>query len=485
MKTSIKGLALLFAVLMTLLAVSCGQEKTTEALPSPSAPSEEQSAQPSVLPSLPSASELPSNPQEPSLPEIDPLEKKLNNTATSTEEELKVIPVGVYEFVLEDGRKLAFEGKNVFFADQNAESENNTHFLVSFQNAGTDSTGKKGVRYVIYTGSSVKNSLYCLNNSVSVKESDDRLYNYNWRIEEKEDGTIRLKNIAANTTKYLYVDKKGEVALGTAAQAEGGISLKMNKLDEKLPFRQYISEKGDIVLRISSMVKLKDDRLKKLTNDMQVAYDTYHELTNYLPYESIVIRIYQSEPYFGYVYGGWNVISFNLNNATSDLGMLNARDQLNINDWNFCLLHEMGHMFDFGRGWRFHGEFATNMKVAYVLYANLDVGAAAVTAGHNAATCYKGDEIVNMWNVCPKMTAATGFNLDRVLYLFVSYAESIGWDNVKKAYHEIQAMPTQESNQVKCLELFTSTMAKYAPNGEHVKDTFKEGEWEILLEEIS
>ena len=490
-----KLLALLLALLMLAGAVSCTTQTTTDQQkesesPSASAlPESNTIAQSSPLPSLSPtpAPATPSTPEPSSPTELTPeqlLAKKRNNTASSTQEDLNVIPVGLYEFVLADGRKLAYEGMDVKLVG--ADVTENTQFLVSFQNAGTDSTGRAGVRYVIYAGDSVEKSLYCPGATVCLKESNDRLSNYNWRFIENEDGTVQFKFLSGSTVKLLEVTESGALACSNQGVAKGETNFKMNLISEDIKsYEQYISEKGDIVLRVSSMVKLKDARFQKLANDMQVAYETYYELTNFLPYESIIIRVYQNEPYFGYVYQGWNVISFNVKNAISDLGNILGRDKLDINDWNFCLLHEMGHMFDWGRGWRFHGEFATNMKVAYVLYANKDVGASAATSGYSYKKCFDGDTIVDMWNTCPKMTEATGFNLDRVLYVFVSYAQSVGWDNVKKAYQEIQAMETQERNAVKCLELFTDTMAKHAPDNEHVKDRFQEGEWEMIVEEIS
>jgi hypothetical protein len=460
-------LALLFTLLMLLPAVSCGGNTTKAPASTPSS-------------GAPASGEATPTPTPTPTPSVDPHEKKLYNTETSTEEDLNVIPVGLYEFVFEDGRKLAYTKRQLEIVD--GSTTENTQFLVSFQNAGTDSGGRKNVRYILYTGDSVERSVFAAAaGALSIQASDDPNKGFWWYIEENEDGTVILKSKSGTTTKALSINENGKLALSFK-----GNSLKMNLITKELKtFKQVISEKGDIIMRMSSKVKLTDKRLKKLTNDMQVAYDTFYEMTNYLAHESIVIRVYQEERYYGYILRGWNVISFNLGNAIDDLGNIRGRDNEGINDWNFCLLHEMGHMFDDYRGWNFHGEFATNMKVAYVLYANLDVGAAAATAGYGYKTCFKGNEIVNMWNTCPRMTSSTGFNLDRVLYVFVSYAEEIGWDNVKKAYHEIQAMPTQESDQVKCLDLFTNTMAKYAPGNKHVKDCFKAGEWEIIIEEIS
>ena len=37
-------------------------------------------------------------------------------------------------------------------------------------------------------------------------------------------------------------------------------------------------------------------------------------------------------------------------------------------DVNFCVLHEMGHMFDWNRGWNFESEMLADLKATYVLY---------------------------------------------------------------------------------------------------------------------
>lgn len=494
--------ALFLALLMLASLCACSggsgsssDNKTTQNTPSAPATSVEtpSSSAPegsTPTPAVSTPTPLPSTPTvQPSTSSdtpVDPLAKKMNNQETSTEDDLDVIHVGIYEFVTEDGKKLGYDGSTVSFYSSEDSANANTQFLVSFQNAGTNSTGRAAVKYVIYAGDSVAKSLYCIGDNLSVNDSNDRLSNYQWNIKEYEDGSVAL--YALNPRKYLQSTEAG--VSFNYSDSQPGIHLQMNLITEEITsFIQIISEKGDIVMRYSdklrSRAKIPYERMVKLTNDMQVARDSYYEMTDFLPYETIVIRIYQKEPYFGYVYGGWNVISFNLDNALSDLAHLPKRDKLDINDWNFCLLHEMGHMFDYGRAWRFYGEFSNNFKLAQVLHMNSDVGAAAAVSEKPTNMCYKGDEIKEMWNTIPAMTSTTGFNLNRLLYLFVDYAETIGWDNVSLAYKEIQAMPTQISGEKKRFELFTSTMAKYAPNNLNIKDTFAEGELELILAELN
>ncbi len=477
-----KILACILCLLMLSSLLSCAGSKETATNTNKKEPASSPSVEtPDENAGTSSESKGTSTPTPTPTP-VDPLEKKKNNTATKTEDDLDVIHVGLYEFALADGRKLAYtaDGKLTLVS---AETSENTEFLVSFQNAGTDKTGRAGVRYILYCGDSVSKSVYCLNNSLSVKDSTDNNMSYNWNIEEHEDGTVSLRNVS--NKRYIIVDSdkpEGSMAPDATAQKD----FKMNLISEGTScFHQTISEKGNVILRINDKVKVRGDmsyeRQAKLANDLQIAYETYYELTDYLVWDSIIARVYRSEPYFGYIYPNWNVISFDLTSAIQDLGKAVLRDDLGINDWNFCLLHEMGHMFDAYRGWKFHAEFCTNMKVAYVLYKNSDVDARAATSGYSYKDCFDGAHIKDMWNKIPVMTSSTGFNLDRLLYIFVSYAETIGWDNVKKAYHEIQHLPTQETDKYKCFELFTNTMAKYAPNNLNVKDTMKEGELDIVL----
>lgn len=487
-----KAISLLLALITLLCLAACTPKATagTDEKTNPAKTVETASAVTETSTAVETAetAETTAVTETPEMTEEEKLAKKLNNTATLTEDDLDVIHVGLYTFTLPDGRKIGWEGSSVLPV-KDGESENVT-FLVSFQNSGKDSGGREGVRYVIYTGDSIVNRLtedYFY--GISVTDTDDRITATNWNIIEHEDGTVSLKNVSSGL--YLALSNEGDGFTEVSPNTAGAVvNFKMDLVSEGTScFHQTISEKGNIVLRTNDKIltraKLDYTRQAKWVNDLQTAYETYWDLTDYRVWESIIVRVYRPEPYFGYIYSSWNVISFDLSSAIEDLGKMAKRDKEGINDWNFCLMHEMGHMFDSYRCWDFEAEFCTNFKVAYNLTANADVGASAATAGFSYGKCFDGAHIKDMWNTCKRMTKSTGYNLDRHLYIFVDYAERIGWEHVREAYHEMQALENQWGySRHESYDLLCNTIAKYAPDDLNVNDTMKSGELEVVLDHI-
>lgn len=154
----------------------------------------------------------------------------------------------------------------------------------------------------------------------------------------------------------------------------------------------YISTGGIIELQLPLDIHniISKPRLQEWANNLERAYYTYYELTNYKPFKNIIVEAYKPCKYLGYVISGSNIIHIDSDFIHQDLKKMASRK----NDWHFCALHEMGHMFDFYRPWIFEAELMTDLKLAYVLERN---NVAAAPSEFNASYNFYGKNIINVY----------------------------------------------------------------------------------------
>ncbi len=452
-------------------------ESTTPALTTPSALPSTTPAQSAIA--SPTATSTPTPTPDPTVSFYE----SVSNYKQNTEEGIDVLPVGKYKITFSDGTVLSYDGTAITTNGENFD------FSLQFQNSGKDSSGK--VKYMFIPGDTLVQAVAVSGNSAKITTLNDRSNSQLWRLEKNDDGTYMIYT-DYGTTKYLCLSKEdGKIYLKPKDTEGFEYNIKLDLISAgNATWDQYISEKGNIILRVNKniykMSMLDKERFEKLVNDLQSLYETYQDLTSFTPYESIVVKIYQEEKYFAYVVGGWNTINFNFMDAVADLKRMGQRTKLyEANDWNFCLMHEMGHMFDLNRGWRFDGESATNIKVAYALWANLDKKAVAAQSGYSYKQYFDGNTISETWKSEPPMTLTDGKTLgekvSRTCYIFSTYAlNEIGWEAFRSAYHEINALNSQPTDVNVRLKIFTDALAKHG--GKHIKEYIGEDEWNVLVE---
>lgn len=485
-KKRIAALILAAISVFTMAACSTPDDTTTPATSTATAPATSTVKTPTPAPLTSTAPADTTPTPEPTVKPVptDPKEfyESVSNYNLSTEEEVGVLPVGKYKVTFVDGTVLSYTDTGI--------STNGTNFDFSFQfqNTGNDRSGKVG--YMIMPGDSIEKSVSFSGNTAGLAATAYRNNYQIWNLIKNSDGTYSLVN-KTNGSRYLSVSKEDGKVYVKGKNAEGF----ENKFNVELisegnaVWDQFISEKGNIIIRVKKQLYTSalfpKERMAKLANDMQTLYETYQDLTSFTPYDSIIIHIFMEEKYFAYVVGGWNIISFDYSSALTDLRKMAFRtSKENANDWSFCLMHEMGHMFDWNRAWRFDGESATNIKVAYALWANLDKKAVAAQSGYNYTDYFDGNTISETWKSEPKMTMTDGKTLGekvtRTCYIFSTYAlNEIGWEAFRTSYHEINALPTQTSDVNERLKLFTDALAKHG--GKHIKDYIGEEEWNVLV----
>ena len=146
-------------------------------------------------------------------------------------------------------------------------------------------------------------------------------------------------------------------------------------------------------------------------------------------------------------------------------------------DWNFCALHEMGHMFDLKRPWKFEGELLTDLKVAYVLEKN---GVAAAPSEFQASENFYGADIIEAYDKLGK-DFSKEYNIFGCTKRFLDIKADIGWEPFKQTFHYLQENEADyagNSKQQK-FENFVEILSGYG--NIDVKSYFSTEEWNVII----
>ncbi len=501
-------LALLAAV---LLLSSCTGNKDNSTQPSGNSPSEEQSVH-TPTPSVPVQSPTPS-PSDP-LPtpsKNSPSDNKDDGVAKGkTEEELGVLPVGQYTIT----------PKGTTGALSYANEEKNDKVNISATVGGTLNqftivyqTHKENPYYLVFAGDDSMHTLATAdyNNARADMEVlfrgkqgyrdgywDDKLETMQWRIVENADKTYTFYSNKRATNLVLSF-KNNKLTLEDPSDATGitSFELKMVTRGGGKAFLQYISDEGNVVVRVpvntKSRTKLNDEKLQLWANNLDDAYNSYIDLTTFVTHESIVVKAYEQSPHIGYVWNDtshYNVITIDKTFVITDLTKMATRAKRdNVADWNFCALHEMGHMFDNQRPWYFEAEMMTDLKVAYVLQAN---GGCAAPSEYAASDYFYADGIEGHKQIekCYVGLAAKGKPIAESLE-YGAYGAALKFIEIQRAvddanwtvYKQVYAELYNEGiTTYKNYERFTNFVDKIAEkSGKDVRGLFTEEEWNVYM----
>lgn len=249
--------------------------------------------------------------------------------------------------------------------------------------------------------------------------------------------------------------------------------------------KEYLSfhSKNHIIelqLPLDILSIISEERLQQWANELERAYDSYYELTSFIPYRNIIVEAYKESEYEGYA--GWvfdrsNIIHVDKSFLYEDLERMAAREQ----DWNFCVLHEMGHMFDCDRPWNFEPETMTDLKLAYVMEKN---NAAAAPAQFPASTIFYGAEIKDAYKIL-SADFSKQYDVFGCVTRLLQIKDEIGWDVFKQVFYELQK---NEANYIgisrqEKFELFIERLSYYS--SKDIKAYFSADEWNTILSENS
>lgn len=300
-----------------------------------------------------------------------------------------------------------------------------------------------------------------------------------WKIQANANGTYSF--LSSVNEKYCLGFDNGKAVLQLRNDGNKSQEWHATATVDTTPknYLEYISNDEIIELRLPLNITevISDSRLKQWVNNLEKAYYTYEDLTGYRPYDFIIIKanepITKYENVLGYVYDNCNIMYIDSNFIRTDLAKMSQR----VNDWNFCVLHEMGHMFDNLRPWNFEAEVMTDMKISYVLEQN---GAGAELSQFGTESVRYGKDIMLSYK------AMSGdlykkYDIFALAYKFMQIKENIGWQPIKSTFHKLQQDASLYVNYTKQqkFELFINTLTSCS--GQNIRSYFTNAEWNTVV----
>ncbi len=303
-----------------------------------------------------------------------------------------------------------------------------------------------------------------------------------WSIKANTNGTYSF--LSAVNESYCLGFSNGKAVLQLRNEGDKSQEWYAVATVDSSPknYLKYTSHGGIVELRLPLDITkvITDARLQQWANDLETAYYTYEELTGYRPYESIIVKAYEPitkyENVLAYVYDNNNIIYVDSNFLPTDLAKMSKR----VNDWNFCLLHEMGHMFDNGRPWNFEAEVMTDLKVPYVLERN---GAGAELSQFGDGSVRYGKDIMLSYKAMSG-DLSKEYDIFALAYKFMQIKEKIGWEPFKSTFHTLQTNASLYNNYTKQqkFQLFIDNLSKFS--GQNIKSYFTTAEWNTIVSSL-
>lgn len=408
-----------------------------------------------------------SSPTSPSKPEI--------------EVEPVKIPFGLYRITNSEGKILCYDNTTAIKLDGETDYKRLCWTVESF----VKENGKRG--YVLYAGDLPKSALTVQSllpggtTKVSPASATTPIAKQKFLVEECGDGSYILR--CESNEKFALSSKDGQIALALVSEGGDHLKWKFEALTEGCDrYKEWRSEGGIITVRmgpdILTKARLTSERLQEWANQMEKTYYSYIELTGFTPYQHIIFKAYEAEEYPGYVMGDYMVISADMQFMYTDLGKMAQRDKLGVTDWNFLMLHEMGHMFDWGRQWDFEGEALTDIKVGYVLYDN--PGAVAAPSEFGYKDYFDADTLADCYNsVCGNKKMNGTYDIFRTAAIFNEIGKMDNWETMKKTFHWFEESGWKAKDNTEMLEKFVEKLSEFS--GKDVRAMINDKEWETMI----
>lgn len=370
---------------------------------------------------------------------------------------------GIYTFYNEHADKyLSYREKQLVLGNQAAE------WCVD---VGTDED------FYLYAGDT--GLLMDIDNAVIAEGTTIKIWNFTgydvqrWKIKENSNGTYAF--LSSPNSDYC-LGFQGENAVLQIRDAQNEMqewtAVKVRELPKN--YSSFEGQEGIVELRLPTDITrvISESRLQKWANDLETAYHSFYQLTNYKPYNTIIVEGYKTCEYIGYVVSGSNIIHIDSSFLYEDLTKMAARE----NDWNFCALHEMGHLFHHGRPWNFESEMMTDLEVAYVLEMT---GAEAAPAEFSAAESFCGKDIMNAYKRLSR-DFSKEYDIFGFVHRFLQIKEEIGWEPFVETFHELQEQADEytDASEKELFEQFVSILSSYGKV--EIQAYFSAEEWDTV-----
>ncbi len=320
-----------------------------------------------------------------------------------------------------------------------------------------------------------------------------------WRLVKNDDGTFTIIPRLKKSTCLSWKD--GSFILASLEEAgttgEGKFVFEKVSNEENVLFKEFVSEKGNVVVRLpidvyeaknydSYSVEGKfpkkfvptEETLQAYADRTQYVYDTYVDLTAFRPYNIIFVHAYNYQGVMAGVVGNNNNVYVNCGPGEwfySDLSKMQYRSEImGRDDYNFMVLHEMGHMFDWNRGWTFESECQADLKAAYLVTHTENGYAAPAEYPQNkcfhddiGSAGFKGLSGGKM-SYNPNTPDKSGYSIYRFAEILVEYfqSEEVGWDALYKTFHwyqskEAKNVPSGDQTWAR-FELFLAKLSEFS-----------------------
>ncbi len=285
-----------------------------------------------------------------------------------------------------------------------------------------------------------------------------------WVLYPNEDGTYCIAPaLKPEKARLGMVD--GQMCIVDYNEGDDLTNLKWsfeNKSTDNPIYYETVSEKGNAIVRVpldvfdnknySGSVDLETGKfvrytptaetLQRYAENVQLCMETYTELTNFEPYKVIIVHGYNYQGVMAGVVGNNNNVFVNCGPGEwfySDLEKMHYRfTKMDRNDVNFMVLHEIGHMYDYDRGWNFESEMEADLKAAYLL--NTVEGTYAAPAEYSAKECFNGETIASGgFGGLSGGVMTSKYSIYRNAQIYAEFCNEIGWENLKKTFHWFQS----------------------------------------------
>lgn len=248
-------------------------------------------------------------------------------------------------------------------------------------------------------------------------------------------------------------------------------------------YLEYVSEEGNVAVRLAlDMLKktpITGERVIEWANDIEKVLDAYEELTSFHAQDTVFIHAYNYQGVMAGVIGTDQVyVNCGPNEwFYSDMKKMAKRTTLGAHDINFMALHEIGHLFDYDRGWNFESEMTADLKAAYALYSIKDSVAAPSEFGEREYFDYK--HIHEGYNKLGGGKMTDKYSIYRLAELMTNISYEIGWEPFKQTFAWFQTL-TPNKYPEKGSEKFDTFLAKLSEySGKDVESMISDAEKKI------
>lgn len=298
-----------------------------------------------------------------------------------------------------------------------------------------------------------------------------------WSISRNKNGTYSI--LYSGNNQYCLGFDNGNAVLQIRDESNAMQEWTVVNVSESMP-KDYMvfKSKNNIIelqLPLNILEVISETRLQQWANDLETAYYSFNELTDFTPYKRIVVEAYKPSDYPGWVIDNSNIIHIDKDFIYDDLKKMAARDS----DWNFCALHEMGHMFDSARPWTFEAELMTDLKLVYVLEKN---NATAAPSEFDASYSFSAENIIDAYYALGS-DFSSKYNIYGCTARFLEIKDDIGWDPFVQTFHYMQANESSYSNYSKLMkfEKFVELLSSYSNTD--IKSYFSSNEWNVIVQQ--